>query len=203
MNAPDVTHFLCFAFSLVFGMIAFRAVADSPVPQAPLELTAANLASVVDPLMAEWIDKRKGPGAVVVVVKRDALVFAKGYGFADIEAKKPFTADATLVRPGSISKLFTGIAVMQLVDAGRLDLDRDVNGYIELRHSGAGRRGSGHASASFDAPGRFRGPLERTMEARTRTPRPLACKKPASTSLSQRRCRGLFQLWPRARRIYR
>jgi CubicO group peptidase (beta-lactamase class C family) len=113
-------------------MIAFRAVADSPVPQAPLELTAANLASVVDPLMAEWIDKRKGPGAVVVVVKRDALVFAKGYGFADIEAKKPFTADATLVRPGSISKLFTGIAVMQLVDAGRLDLDRDVNGYIDF-----------------------------------------------------------------------
>jgi hypothetical protein len=36
------------------------------------------------------------------------------------------------VRPGSISKLFTGIAVMQLVDAGRLDLDRDVNGYIDF-----------------------------------------------------------------------
>jgi CubicO group peptidase (beta-lactamase class C family) len=124
--------FLPFAFAAAFGVVAFRAVADSPVPQAPLELTAANLASVVDPLMAEWIDERKGPGAVVVVVKRDALVFAKGYGFADIEAKKPFTADATLVRPGSISKLFTGIAVMQLVDAGRLDLDRDVNGYIDF-----------------------------------------------------------------------
>src|SRR5499427_6417605 len=113
-------------------VVAFRAVADTPVPQAPLELTAANLASVVDPLMAGWIDKRKGPGAVVVVVKRDGVVFAKGYGFADIEARKPFTADATLVRPGSISKLFTGIAVMQLVDAGRLDLDRDVNGYIDF-----------------------------------------------------------------------
>src|SRR5262245_26669923 len=44
----------------------------------------------------------------------------------------PFTADATLVRPGSISKLFTGIAVMQLVDAGRLDLDCDVNEYIDF-----------------------------------------------------------------------
>ena len=40
--------------------------------------------------------------------------------------------DATLVRPGSISKLFTGIAVMQLVDAGKLDLDRDVNAYIDF-----------------------------------------------------------------------
>jgi len=120
------------AFALAFGLVAFRAAADSPVPQAPLALTDANLASVIDPLMTNWIDKRKGPGAVVVVVKRDATVFAKGYGFSDIEAKTPFTADATLVRPGSISKLFTGIAVMQLVDAGRLDLDRDVNSYIDF-----------------------------------------------------------------------
>ena len=56
----------------------------------------------------------EGPGAVVVVMTLDAQIFAKGYGLADIGAKKPFTADATLVRPGSISKLFTGIAVMQL-----------------------------------------------------------------------------------------
>src|SRR5215475_13741980 len=124
--------FLPLAFAVAFGMVGFRAVADSALPQAPLELTAANVASVVDTLMADWIDKRKGPGAVVVVATRDATVFAKGYGFADIEARKPFTADATLVRPGSISKLFTGIAVMQLVDMGKLDLDRDVNRYIDF-----------------------------------------------------------------------
>src|SRR5215471_5001631 len=132
VNSVGAARFLRFAFLAAFGMVAFGAVADTPVPRAPLELTTANLADAVDPLMAGWIDKRKGPGAVVVVVKRDAQVFAKGYGFADVEARKPFTADATLVRPGSISKLFTGIAVMQLVDAGRLDLDRDVNGYIDF-----------------------------------------------------------------------
>jgi len=120
------------AFALAFGLLAHRAAADSPPPQAPLALTADNLAGVIDPLMAEWVDQRKGAGAVVVVVKRDATLFAKGYGFSDIEAKTPFTADATLVRPGSISKLFTGIAVMQLVDAGKLDLDRDVNGYLDF-----------------------------------------------------------------------
>jgi CubicO group peptidase (beta-lactamase class C family) len=120
------------AFSVVFGMTAFRAAADTPAPPAPRELTAANVAGVVDPPMAEWIGEHKGPGAVVVVVKRDAQVFAKGYGFADIAASKPFTADATLVRPGSISKLFTGIAVMQLVDSGKLDLDSDVNNYIDF-----------------------------------------------------------------------
>ena len=105
---------LCALFVAVGG-VPSRAVAEPPLPQPQLELTQANLAGVVDPLMENWIDKHKGPGAVVVVVRRDAVVFAKGYGFSDIAARKPFSADATLVRPGSISKLFTAIAVMQLV----------------------------------------------------------------------------------------
>src|SRR5450432_2541699 len=132
MNFLHVTGFLRLAFSVAFAVMASGAGADEAVPQTRLELTAANLASVVDPLMEEWIGKHQGPGAVVVVVTRDGPVFARGYGFSDIDVKKPFTADATLVRPGSISKLFTGIAVMQLVDAGKLDLDRDVNGYIDF-----------------------------------------------------------------------
>jgi CubicO group peptidase (beta-lactamase class C family) len=132
MNSLHVTSFLRLAFSVAFAVMASGAGAAEAVPPTRLELTAANLASVVDPLMEEWIGKHHGPGAVVVVVTRDGPVFAKGYGFSDIDAKKPFTADATLVRPGSISKLFTGIAVMQLVDAGRLDLDRDVNTYIDF-----------------------------------------------------------------------
>jgi CubicO group peptidase (beta-lactamase class C family) len=132
MKPFHVARCLRLAFSVAFGLTASSAVADTQVPQTRLELTAANLASVVDPLMEEWVDKHRGPGAVVVVVTRNAEIFAKGYGFSDIEAKKPFTADTTLVRPGSISKLFTGIAVMQLVDQGKLDLDRDVNGYIDF-----------------------------------------------------------------------
>lgn len=132
MNSLHAARLLRIAFAVVFGMTAFRAAAQTPAPPAPRELTAANVAGVVDPPMAEWIENHKGPGAVVVVVTRDAQVFAKGYGFADVAAKKPFTADATLVRPGSISKLFTGIAVMQLVDSGKLDLDRDVNNYIDF-----------------------------------------------------------------------
>src|SRR5450631_369647 len=132
MNFLHVTGFLRLAFSVAFAVMASGAGADEAMPQTRLELTAANLAGVVDPPMEEWIGKHQGPGAVVVVVTRDGPVFARGYGFSDIDAKKPFTADATLVRPGSISKLFTGIAVMQLVDAGRLDLDRDVNGYIDF-----------------------------------------------------------------------
>lgn len=129
MNSRHAGGVLRLVFAVVFAMAAFPTAAEAPPP---LELTESNLASVLDPVMTAWIDGHKGPGAVVVVVTHDGPVFAKGYGFADVEAGKPFTADSTLVRAGSISKLFTGIAVMQLVDAGRLDLDRDVNDYIDF-----------------------------------------------------------------------
>src|SRR5207245_10400976 len=54
------------------------------------------------------------------------------YGYADFTAKKPVLADQTLFRPGSISKLFTATAVMQLVEQGKVDLDRDVNEYVDF-----------------------------------------------------------------------
>jgi CubicO group peptidase (beta-lactamase class C family) len=126
--ATRSTRLIC-AF-LVAGSARPSAV-EAPA-QAPLKLDANKLAAVIDPLMSEWVNKQKGPGAVVTVATRDGLVFAKGYGHAEVEVGMPFTADATLVRPGSISKLFTGIAVMQLVDAGKLDLDKDVNAYLDF-----------------------------------------------------------------------
>jgi CubicO group peptidase (beta-lactamase class C family) len=133
VSSRHVAHlFLRFALSVAFVLMASCAIADTPSSQAPLALTADDIGNAIDPLMAKWIDRHKGPGAVVVVVTRDGPVFAGGYGFADIDARKPFDAETTLVRPGSISKLFTGIAVMQLADAGKLDLDRDVNGYIDF-----------------------------------------------------------------------
>src|SRR4029434_6701749 len=71
-------------------------------------------------------------GAVVSVVNDGHVLFQKGYGYADVEAKKPVLADQTLFRPGSISKLFTATAVMQLVEQGKLDLDRDVSEYLDF-----------------------------------------------------------------------
>ena len=203
MNSVRIMQLWRCAVLVAFGMAASGAVADPPAPQRPLDLTAANIAGVVDPLLAEWVDKRKGPGAVVVVVTRKAQVFAKGYGFADIEARRPFTADATLVRPGSISKLFTGITVMQLVDAGKLDLDRDVNGYIDFAiPTPAGgvpvtlRRLLTHRAG-------FEEHSKGLWSRETRTAWPLARKKHPAAYLSERRCRGLFQLWLRACRIRR
>lgn len=71
-------------------------------------------------------------GMVVVVVKDGSVLLAKGYGYADVAAKRPMDPQTTLIRPGSTSKLFTWTAVMQLVEQGKLDLDRDVNAYLDF-----------------------------------------------------------------------
>ncbi|OAI27435.1 hypothetical protein A1351_13190 [Methylosinus sp. R-45379] len=117
-----LARFFSFAIAVFFAACLHGAAE-------PAALLESDVAGVVDPLMTEWVD-HGGAGAVVVVVGRDGPIFAKGYGLADKEAGRPFSADRTLARPGSISKLFTGIAAMQLVDQGKLDLDRDVSDYV-------------------------------------------------------------------------
>jgi CubicO group peptidase (beta-lactamase class C family) len=115
--------------AFVMFVALFAAAEPTPARAESMTLTADDVAKVVDPLMADWL-AHGGTGAVVVVTGPDAPVFAKGYGSADREANHAFTADRTLVRPGSISKLFTAISVMQLVDEGKLNLDRDVSSYV-------------------------------------------------------------------------
>lgn len=70
-------------------------------------------------------------GAVVAVVKDGQLLFTKGYGYQDIDRAIPVDPYKTLFRIGSTTKLFTWTSVMQLVEQGKLDLDKDVNGYLE------------------------------------------------------------------------
>ena len=71
-------------------------------------------------------------GGIVVVVKDGEVLLEKGYGYADVEKKKPVDPQDTLFRPGSVSKLFTWTAVMQEVERGKLDLDTDVNQYLDF-----------------------------------------------------------------------
>jgi CubicO group peptidase (beta-lactamase class C family) len=105
----------------------------SSAPVTAHELTAADLGPFLDGLMPAQLERENIAGAVVSVVKDGKLLFAKGYGYADLEKRLPVTADATLFRPGSISKLFTWTSVMQLVEQGKLDLDKDVSGYIDFQ----------------------------------------------------------------------
>ena len=137
---------LLLVFSLCLGMLA-----QAPAPAAPAkkttteatnvstqpagtpEMTAADVSAFLDGIVPEQLAREDIAGAVVLVVKDGKVLFTKGYGYADVEKKIPVTPDGTLFRPGSVSKLFTWTAVMQLVEQGKLDLDRDVNDYLDFK----------------------------------------------------------------------
>jgi CubicO group peptidase (beta-lactamase class C family) len=70
------------------------------------------------------------PGAVVVVVHRGDILLKKGYGVRDAATSDRTDPDRTRIRIGSTSKLFAALTALALADAGRIDLDRDVNDYL-------------------------------------------------------------------------
>jgi CubicO group peptidase (beta-lactamase class C family) len=72
-------------------------------------------------------------GAVVVIVKDGKILTERGFGFSDVEKRTPVDPERTLFRPGSVSKLVTWTAVMQMVEQGKIDLDADVNKYLDYR----------------------------------------------------------------------
>lgn len=92
----------------------------------------AELEAFLDGLMAEDMEEYHIPGAAVSVDKDGNLFFAKGYGYADLENKIPVDAEQTIFPTGSAGKLFTWTAVMQLVEQRKLDLDADVNTYLDF-----------------------------------------------------------------------
>lgn len=132
-------------------LLALPLAAQGPAPQpvakpatSPALVASARPAggATLDPKDLEaWLDgflpyalaRGQVAGAVVVVVNGSGPIFQKGYGYADVATRKPVDPNATLFRPGSVSKLFTWTAVMQQVEAGKLDLDRDVNAYLDFQ----------------------------------------------------------------------
>lgn len=108
---------------------------ESPAvsPSAVHPLTATDVETFLDGFVPLQLEQDDIAGATISIVKDGKLLFAKGYGYADVEKKQPVVADATLIRPGSISKLFTWTAVMQLAEKNKLDLDRDVNAYLDFK----------------------------------------------------------------------
>lgn len=95
-------------------------------------LTQVDVEAWLDGFMPYALRQGDVAGAVVVVVKDGAVLTQKGYGYADVAQRKPVDPQLTLFRPGSVSKLFTWTAVMQLVEQGKVDLDADVNTYLDF-----------------------------------------------------------------------
>lgn len=102
-----------------------------PVPTH--EMTPMDIEAFLDGLMPLQLAQDNIAGAVIIIVKDGNVVFQKGYGYADVTKKTRVTPDGTLFRVGSISKLFTWTAIMQLVEQGKVNLDADVNDYLDFK----------------------------------------------------------------------
>src|SRR5215218_6009276 len=114
-----------------------RVAAGRNVPTAPSQQLGptdpAEMEAFLDEELGREMEKYHIAGAAVSVVKDGELFFAKGYGHADLENKIPVDPEQTIFHVGSVGKLFTWTAVMQLVEEGKLDLDEDVNTYLDFR----------------------------------------------------------------------
>jgi CubicO group peptidase (beta-lactamase class C family)/fluoride ion exporter CrcB/FEX len=108
---------------------------SEPVPGAAVAhaLTSDDVEAFIGGILPMQLKEDDIGGATVSVVKDGKVLFAKGYGYADVKNKKPVSADETLFRCGSISKLFTWTSVMQLQEQGKVDLDHDINDYLDFK----------------------------------------------------------------------
>jgi CubicO group peptidase (beta-lactamase class C family)/D-alanyl-D-alanine dipeptidase len=89
----------------------------------------AGVATALDAFIREQVEDKRLPALSIALIDDQKIVWAEGYGFADPKTKKAATAE-TAYRVGSVSKLFTDLAVMRLVEKGVLDLDAPVSRYL-------------------------------------------------------------------------
>ncbi len=111
-----------------FAVFACMALFFAAAPLGAVSLTDADKAKV-DEIAAAWVEAGKSAGLVIGVAADGEMLHAKGYGFADLEHQVPMADDAILL-VGSITKQFTTVAVLQLVEQGRLSLEDPVSKYF-------------------------------------------------------------------------
>jgi CubicO group peptidase (beta-lactamase class C family) len=99
-----------------------------PAPAQDAEDVAVRLQGVIEVGMAE----DRIPGAALVVVDSGRVVLQHGFGVADAATGRPVVPESTLFRIGSITKVFTALGVLRLVEAGRIDLDTPVSAWVPL-----------------------------------------------------------------------
>lgn len=124
----------------LFVAAAQGAEIDGPLSPAPAQdgattsirnISPAELAAVLDPVMEQGMREENIPGAAIAFVRDGKLLWAKGYGVTEVATKAPVSTVNTRWPFASITKVLTATAVMQLVERGRMQLDADVNDYLK------------------------------------------------------------------------
>lgn len=114
---------------IIISAIATILLSGNVVAEAQTKPTTVSASSELDIIVEQQMKEAGivGIGAAIIVNKK--VVWAKGYGFSDKANALPFTTN-TIMNIGSISKTFTGVALMRAVQDGKLSLDEDINTYL-------------------------------------------------------------------------
>ena len=117
---------------VVIGMILTLLGNPITVAATPITLETQELTAFLDDVIQREMEAYHIPNLSVAVVHNDSALTVKGYGFTDLTTNTAVDPEKNLFRIGSTSKLFAWTAVMQLVEQGKLDLDTDINEYLDF-----------------------------------------------------------------------
>ncbi len=112
--------------SLIAMLLLLLTITNAQTPRFSLDKPDV-VASILDTVIAKRMERYQIPGFAFTIVKDGQVLLSKGYGYSDLDNKTPVEADKTIFRIGSITKVFTATAMMQLVDQGKIKLNDDVN----------------------------------------------------------------------------
>jgi len=113
--------------------VPVTAQAVPSIPSDAHSLTPTDLEAFFDGIIPLQLERSDVAGATVLVMKDGQVLLQKGYGYVDMKKQKPVDPVNSVFRLASISKLSTWISVMQLQEQGKLDLDTDVNKYLDFQ----------------------------------------------------------------------
>jgi len=131
--------------ALSFLVCRAEAAQNSAAPTPTSAVTLSNPAAVGQPLESYdlqaffdgivplQLERSDIAGASVLVMRDGNILLSKGYGVADAKTKRAVDPNTTIFRLASISKLFTWVAIMQLEEQGKLNLDTDINRYLDFQ----------------------------------------------------------------------
>ena len=132
---------MAFAFRLIFSLVLILFISNSALTQksdccakrksATSAVASDDLGKFLDSFVPDLMREEHIPGAVFIFVQNGKIIVNRGFGYANLEDKQPVNAGKTIFPIGSISKVFTATAFVQLADSNKIDLNADVNLYLK------------------------------------------------------------------------
>ena len=128
----NIMNLKIFRYLIIILFAVILVLGCSTSPKKPDQIIPGNydyLKEYITWLTNEEMKKNQVIGVSIAIVDNQRIVWAQGFGYADIKNRVPATSE-TVYRIGSISKLFTVMATMQLAEQGKVDIDKPLKKYL-------------------------------------------------------------------------